>query len=85
MEENLIILLDQVYPYKVLHGCKQLLHLSWVTDQQKVGNVNKSACRLGSYDPFLHVGDMQQIHETHMSETEIGKWCRETEVFIVIR
>jgi hypothetical protein len=49
-KKTLFILLVQVYPYKVLHGCKQLLHLSWVTGQQNVGNVNKSACRLGSDD-----------------------------------
>jgi len=30
--------------------------------------VNKSACRLGSYDSFLHVGDVLQIHETHTKE-----------------
>jgi len=50
-----------------------MLHLSRVTGQQKVGNVNESACRLGSYDSFLHVGDALQIHETHISETEIVK------------
>ena len=73
--------MGQVYLYKVLHGRKHLLHLSWVTGQQKVGNVNISACRLGSDD----VDDVLQTHETYMSEIEIVKWCKETAVLIVIR
>jgi hypothetical protein len=47
-KKTLFILLGQVYPYKALRGCKKLLHLSWVTGHQKVGNVNKSGCRCGS-------------------------------------